>query len=55
MSDTMQISERMALDQEKGEVERVRTLDGSSEIERVGVQPHCEGETRIVQQKMMMC
>ena len=48
MSDTVQISERLAPDQEKGEVERVRTLDGSSEVERVGVKPHCEGETRNV-------
>ena len=46
LSDTVQIYERLAPDQEKGEVERERTLDGSSEIERVGVQPHCEGETR---------
>ena len=45
-SETVQNSERLAPDQEKGEVERVRTLDGSSEIERVGAQPHCEGETR---------
>ena len=48
MSDTLQISERLAPDQEKGEVERVRTLDFSSEIERMGVQPHCVGKTRIV-------
>ena len=48
MSDTVQISERLASDQAKGEVERVRTLDGSCENERVGVQPHSEGETRIV-------
>ena len=48
MSDIVQISERLALDQAKGEVERVRTLDGSSDYERVGVQPHCEGETRNV-------
>ena len=44
----VQNSERLAPDQEKGEVEKVRTLDGSSEIERVGAQPHCEGETRNV-------
>ena len=48
VSDIVQNSERLAPDQAKGEVERVRTLDGSSEIERVGVQPHCEGETRNV-------
>ena len=48
LSETVQNSERLASDQEKGEVERVRTLDGSSEIERVGAQPHCEGETRNV-------
>ena len=46
MSDTVQKSERLAHDQTKGEVERVRTLEGSRENERVGVQPHCEGETR---------
>ena len=48
MSETVQNSERLALDQAKGEVERVRILDDSSEIERVGAQPHCEGETRNV-------
>ena len=26
----------------------MRTLDGSSDIERVGAQSHCEGETRNV-------
>ena len=44
----MQNSERRAPDQDKGEVERVRILDDSSEIERVVAQPHCEGETRNV-------
>ena len=48
MSDTLQISEGLAPEQTKGEVKRVRTLDGSSENERVGVQPHSEGETRSV-------
>ena len=48
LSDTVQISERLDPNQEKGEVERERTLDGSSEIERVGAQPHYEGKTRIV-------
>ena len=48
MSDTVQISERLAPEQAKREVERVRTLNGSSDNERVGVQPHCEGETRNV-------
>ena len=42
----MQNYERLAHDQAKGEVERVRTLEGSIENERVGVHPHCEGETR---------
>ena len=46
MSEIVQNSERLTPDQEKGEVERVRTLDGSCEIERVGAQPQCEGETR---------
>ena len=36
LSDTVQISERMTPDQAKGEVERERTLEGFSEIERVG-------------------
>ena len=44
----MQISDRLAPDQEKGDVERVKTLDGYREIERVGLQPHCEGENRNV-------
>ena len=48
LSETIQNSERLAPDQEKGEVERVRTLDVSSEIERVGAQPHCDGQTRHV-------
>ena len=30
------------------EVEKERTLDGSSEIKRVGSQPHCVGETKNV-------
>ena len=47
MSEIVQNSERLAPDQAKGEVERVRILDDSSEIEKVGSQPHCE-ETRNV-------
>ena len=48
LSDTIKNSEGLAPGQEKGEVERERILEGSSEIERVGAQPHCEGETRVV-------
>ena len=36
LSEIVQIFERLAPDQEKGDVERERTLDGSSEIEGVG-------------------
>ena len=49
LSETMQISERLAPEQAKGEVEIERTLDGSSEIEIVGAQPHREGETRLLE------
>ena len=50
----MQISERLAPEQAKGEVERVKTLDVSSENERVGVQPHSEGETRSVVNQVLL-
>ena len=48
MSDTLHFFGSMPPDQAKGDVERVRTLDGSSENDRVGVQPHYEGETKNV-------
>ena len=48
MSEIIQNSDRLDPDQAKGEVERVRTVDGSSEVDRVGVHPHCVGETRNV-------
>ena len=46
MSDTMQKAERLDHDHAKGEVVRVRTLEDSRENERVGVEPHYEGETK---------
>ena len=48
LSEIVQNFERLAPDQAKGEVERVRILDDSIEIERLGAQPYYEGETRNV-------
>jgi hypothetical protein len=45
LSETVKnISESLAPDQEKGEVEREKALECLSEIEKLGVQPQCEHE-----------